>query len=72
MLNFIVQFLLNLTLSFIISIVLSMGIAFIFLNIAHTFEWNYKGDIYWIFNVSIITLILTWIVSFGYFMSIIK
>jgi len=72
MLNFIVQFLLNLTLSFIISIVLSMGIAFIFLNIAHTFEWNYKGDIYWILNMSTVIMIISWIISFGYFMSIIK
>jgi hypothetical protein len=72
MLEFIGRLSLSIALSCVVSLVLSMGITFLLFTIAHAFEWNYKGDIYWIFNVSIVTLILSWIVSFGYFMSVIK
>jgi hypothetical protein len=72
MLEFIGRLSLSIALSCVVSLALSMGVTFLLFTIAHAFEWNYKGDIYWIFNVSIVTLVLSWIVSFGYFMSVIK
>jgi hypothetical protein len=71
-LDFIAKLLLSTALACVISILLSMFITMLLGNIGHFFEWNHNRDMYWIFNVSIITLVLTWILSFGYFMSTIK
>ena len=72
MLEFIGRLSLSLALSCVVSLVLSMGVTFLLFTIGDALEWNHGKDMYWIFNVSIITLILTWIISFGYFMSTIK
>jgi hypothetical protein len=72
MLEFIGRLSLSIAASCFVSLILSMGITALLFTLGHAFEWNYKGDIYWIFNVSIVTLVLSWIVSFGYFMSVIK
>jgi hypothetical protein len=72
MLEFIGRLSLSLAASCFISLILSIGITSLLFTLAHAFEWNYKSDTYWIFNLSLITLVLTWIVSFGYFMSTIK
>lgn len=68
----IARFLLSIGLSCVISIACSMGITALLFIMVHTFEINYKGDNYWVFNVSLVSLIVSWIVSFGYFMSVIK
>lgn len=72
MLEFIGRLSLSLAASCFISLILSMGVTALLFTLAHAFAWNYKGDIYWIFNVSMVTLVLSWIISFGYFMSMIK
>lgn len=71
-LDFIGKLLLSAALACVISIACSMGITTILFSVGHAFEWNYKGDTYWIFNVSIVALVLSWIISFGYFMIAIK
>jgi len=71
-LDFIAKLLLSMALSCVLSIGCSMVITLLLGNIGHFLEWNHNRDMYWIFNVSIITLVLTWIISFGYFMSNIK
>jgi hypothetical protein len=71
-LNFIGKFLLSIGLACVISIACSMGITALLLNIVHAFDLNYNRDAYWVFNVSIVSLIVSWIISFGCFMSIIK
>ena len=68
----IAKFLLSMGLACIISIACSIGITALLFIIVHAFELNYKGDNYWVFNVSLISLIISWIISFGCFMSIIK
>jgi hypothetical protein len=71
-LSFIGRFILSAGLACIMSISFSMGITALLFSLAHAFEWNYRGDTYWIFNVSFITLVISWIISFGCFMSITK
>ena len=71
-LDFIGRFLLSIALACVVSIMCSMGITALLFNIVHAFELNYNRDAYWVFNVSIISLIVSWIISFGCFMSIIK
>jgi hypothetical protein len=70
--DFIGRFLLSIGLACVVSIACSMGITTLLFSIVNAFELNYKGDNYWVFNVSLISLIISWIISFGCFMSIIK
>ena len=72
MLKFIALFCLNVGLAGVISIACSLGITALLLHIVHAFDLNPGRDNYWVFNVTIISLIVSWIVSFGCFMSIIK
>jgi hypothetical protein len=72
MIEFIGRLSLSIGLSCIVSLSLSMGVTFLLFILGHALDWNYKGDTYWVFNVSIVTLVLSWIVSFGYFVSVIK
>jgi hypothetical protein len=71
-LDFIGRFLLSIALSCVVSIICSMGITSLLFTIVHAFELNYKGDNYWVFNVSFISLVISWIISFGCCMSVIK
>jgi hypothetical protein len=71
-LDFIGRFLLSISLACIVSIMCSMGLTSLLFTIVHAFELNHNRDAYWVFNVSIISLIVSWIISFGCFMSIIK
>jgi hypothetical protein len=71
-LDFIGRFLLSMALACVISIVCSLGITALLLHIVHAFDLNPGRDNYWVFNVTIISLIVSWIISFGCFMSIIK
>jgi hypothetical protein len=41
-------------------------------SLVDTLGLNYKGDTYWVFNVVAVSLVLSWIISFISFMSIIK
>lgn len=72
MLEFIGRFLLSIGLACVISIVCSLGITALLFNTIHIFDLNPGRDNYWVFNVTIIALIVSWIVSFGCFMSTIK
>jgi len=72
MLKFIALFCLNVGLACVISIVCSLGITALLLHIVHAFDLNPGRDNYWVFNVSFISLVISWIISFGYLMSIIK
>jgi len=69
---FIAKFLLSMGLSCLVSILCSTGITALLFIMVHVFELNSNRDAYWVFNVSVISLILSWIISFGYFMSTIK
>jgi hypothetical protein len=71
-LDFIGRFLLSMALACVISIVCSIGITTLLFNVVHAFDLNSGRDNYWVFNVTIISLIVSWIISFGCFMSIIK
>lgn len=71
-LDFIGKFLLSIGLACVVSIACSVGIMALLFAIVHAFELNYNRDAYWVFNVSIVSLIVSWIISFGCFMSIIK
>lgn len=71
-LEFIGRFLLSIALASIVSIACSMGITALLLNIVHIFDLNPGRDNYWVFNVLVIALIISWIISFGCFMSVIK
>ncbi len=71
-LDFIGKFLLSIALACVVSIMCSMGITALLFNVVHAFDLNPGRDNYWVFNVSIISLIVSWIISFGCFMSIIK
>lgn len=72
MLDFIGKFMLSIALACLISVACSAGITSLLFSLARIFEWHYKGGVYWISNVTIISLIISWIISFGCFMSIIK
>ena len=72
MLEFIGRLSLCVALSCVISLILSIGITSLLFTLSHALEWNYKGDTYWIFNVSMITFVTGLVISLGYFMSVIK
>lgn len=72
MLDFVGKLMLSIALACVISVFFSMFTLMLLGNIGRFLEWNHGKDMYWIFNVSIVTLVLSWIVSFGYFMSTIK
>lgn len=69
---FIAKFLLSMGLFCLVSVICSTGITALLFIMVHVFELNSNRDAYWVFNVSIISLIVSWIISFGCFMSIIK
>lgn len=59
-------------LSCIVSICYSMITLGLLASLVDALGLNYKGDTYWVFNVVLVSLILSWIFSFVSFMSIIK
>ena len=56
----------------LVAIMSSIMIAIILAKIVDILGLNYNGDTYWTLNVVGISLIVSWIISFGYFMSTIK
>jgi hypothetical protein len=70
--SFIARILLSAGLSCITSIGFSVALLAILASLVHFFELNYRSENYWVFNVSMIGLVISWIISFGCFMSIIK
>jgi hypothetical protein len=55
-----------------ISLCVAIAVLLILKAMVYTFELNYGRDAYWVFTVTNIIFIISWIVSFGYFMSIVK
>ena len=72
MLDFIGKFMLSIALACLVSVACSAGITSLLFSLADVFGWHYKGDVYWIFNITIISLIISWIITFGICMSKIK
>ena len=69
---FICKVCLSIGLSFIVSISCSLITLSILASLVDVLKLNYKGDTYWVFNVVLVSLIISWIISFVSFMSIIK
>ena len=71
-LYFIAKCCLSAGLSCVTSICCSMMMLALLASLVDALGLNYKGDTYWVFNVVAVSLVLSWIVSFVSFMSIIK
>jgi len=55
-----------------ISLCVAIAVLLTLKAIVYIFELNYGRDVYWVFTVTNIVFAISWIVSFGYFMSVIK
>jgi len=66
------KILLGLVGSTAISLCIAVLILLILKAIVYTFELNYGRDTYWVFTVTNILFAISWIVSFGYFISVIQ
>lgn len=66
------KILLGLVRSTAISLCVAILILLVLKAIVYTFELNYGRDVYWVFTVINILFAISWIVSFGYFMTVIK
>jgi heme/copper-type cytochrome/quinol oxidase subunit 4 len=54
------------------SLLVAVGILEILVWIIYLFKLNEGRDTYWALNVATYSLVISWIISFGYFMSITK
>jgi len=70
--SFIARLCLSAGLSCITSIGFSVVLLAILASLVHLFGLNYRGENYWVFTVSMVGLVISWIISFCCFMSIIK
>lgn len=66
------KILLGLVGSTAISLCVAILVLLILKAIVYTFELNYGRDVYWVLIVTNIIFAISWIVSFGYFMSVIR
>jgi hypothetical protein len=66
------KILLGLVGSTAISLCVAILILLVLKAIVYTFELNYGRDVYWVLIVTNILFAISWIVSFGYFMSVIR
>jgi hypothetical protein len=71
-LYFIAKCCLSAGLSCIVSIAFSVIMLVILATLVDALGLNYKGDTYWVFNIVSVSLVISWIISFASFMSIIK
>jgi hypothetical protein len=55
-----------------ISLCVAIAVLLTLKAIVYIFELNYGRDVYWVFTVTNIVFVISWIISFGYFMSIVK
>jgi hypothetical protein len=55
-----------------ISLCVAIAVLLTLKAIVYIFELNYGRDVYWVFTVTNIVFAISWIVSFGYFVSVIK
>jgi hypothetical protein len=70
--EFFIKLLLGLIGATSISLCVAITVLLILKAIVYTFELNYGRDVYWVFTVTNTLFAISWIVSFGYFMSITK
>jgi hypothetical protein len=70
--EFLIKLLLGLIGATSISLCVAIAVLLILKAIVYTFELNYGRDAYWVFTVTNTLFAISWIVSFGYFMSVIK
>jgi hypothetical protein len=68
MLEFIARLFLSTVLACVISVACSVCITSLLFHIVQVFDLNPGRDNYWVFNVTIVSLIFSWIISFGYLM----
>ena len=66
------KILLGLVGSTAISLCVAILVLLILKAIVYTFELNYGRDVYWVLTVTNIVFAISWIVSLGYFMSVIR
>jgi hypothetical protein len=55
-----------------ISLCVAIAVLLTLKAIVYIFELNYGRGVYWVFTVTNIVFAISWIVSFGYFVSVIK
>lgn len=69
---FIAKCCLSVGLSCLVAIISSIIMTVILAKIVDILELNYKSDTYWVLHISLFTLIISWIISFVCFMSILR
>jgi hypothetical protein len=71
-LYFIARCSLSAGLSCIISIACSVIVLVLLASLVNVLGLNYKSDTYWVFNIVTVSLVISWIISFGCCMTMIK
>ena len=69
---FIAKCFLSAGLACLVSIMSSVMITIILAKIVDILELNYKSNTYWVLHISVFALIISWIISFVCFMSILR
>jgi len=64
--------LLSAGLSCLVAVMSSIMTTIILAKIVDILDLNYKGDTYWVLNISLVTLVVSWIISFFCFWSILR
>lgn len=63
---------LSVGLSSLVAIVISSCVFGICWLLVYLFELNYNRDAYWVLNVTLATLYISWVISLAYFMTVLK
>jgi hypothetical protein len=69
---FIAKCFLSAGLACLVAIMSSIMTTIILAKIVDILELNYKGDTYWVLYISLATLVISWIISFFCFWSILR
>jgi hypothetical protein len=64
--------LLSAGLACLVAVMSSIMTTIILAKIVDILDLNYKGDTYWVLNISLVTLVVGWIISFFCFWSILR
>lgn len=59
-----------LALSGMVGLVVALLVLSVLAVIVNLFDLNYRGNSYWVLNVALVFWLVSWILSFGYFMTL--
>jgi hypothetical protein len=59
-----------LALAGLVGLIVALLVLSVLLVIVNLFQLNYRGNSYWVLNVSLVFWLVSWVLSFGYLISL--